>query len=239
MKMHRLHLLLFLVLTGSMCMGQSSPPYQFIAKVYKEVYGRSVDPSGWAYWHSQMANATSQTAVMNLMIVMLQSSLVSSEFRSDYPITFTDSPALKYEEFRPRVLALYRATLNREPSSSEMNSLLGALQYSTDESPWDLTVNWLASSGNPEFVGLSNSIYNETFYGWQNYQGNEESNTYRQVISGATLQNTLNTAASGSTVCLQPMTLVLLDATLIIPLFFPPEIRPHFRLKIAHLSDPV
>lgn len=175
MKKYSLHLVVILIMSNA-CFAQTTRPYQFVAKMYTEAYGRVVDPSGWSYWQGRMTNENPG----DLMREMIRVCFTNAEFKNDYPIIFSQSPTLKREQFRPRLLALYRGALNREPDNSGFSSFLNRLQVSSDETIWDQVVNEFAAPGNTELNALISSILasGKPYYGWVSNAVNDQNGIY-------------------------------------------------------------
>lgn len=93
----------------------SSTPYQYIAKAYTELLGRT--PTS-AEWHGAVAQLENAGCRRQSLTAFGMSIVSSPEYRSDYPPG--NWPAI--------TLTLYRFILNREPSAAEFVQVRDALR---------------------------------------------------------------------------------------------------------------
>jgi hypothetical protein len=188
----------FFLINGT-AQANAAVPSQFIAKLYTEALGRAPDASGWSsrinYFQSNSCN------VGNLQ-VHGQDVLLSSEFAN-----------LNYSN-AAKLLLLYRTVLDREPDASSYTSYLNQLNSGT---PFATVVGEFFSS--PEFSQLSTKICSGQPY-YFNMLGYGK---YAIQIPGvpqltrAQLQSELDAAGPGGVVALPSMTVVYVDAPIVIP----------------------
>jgi hypothetical protein len=123
-------------------------PWQFLAKLYTEAFGRIPDPTGWQGWGAQLTDVASMRTIGIAIYT-------DDEFLGDYP-----SPA----DNASRVLALFRGALNREPGDSA--SSYAYINELNAGRSWISVVTEVFNSN--EFNTLATAILNSStpYYGW-------------------------------------------------------------------------
>jgi hypothetical protein len=174
-------------------------PAQYIAKLYTEALGRAPDASGWS---SRINYFGSNSCNVGTLQIHGQDVLLSSEFSS-----------LSYSN-AAKLLLLYRTVLDREPDSSTFTYYLNQLNSGTS---FAAVVGEFFSSS--EFSQLSTKICSGQPY-YFNILGH---GGYAIQIPGvpqltrAQLQSELDAAGPGGVVALPSMTVVYVDAPIVIP----------------------
>ncbi|WP_158623754.1 DUF4214 domain-containing protein [Corallococcus llansteffanensis] len=165
-------------------------PYQFIAKQYTEVLGRGPDQSGWTWYVNGFSSSGCSQATLR-----------------SYGRTFYLSNELLSHGYThaEKAFVAFRGILNREPSTSEVNSWVAQLNSGTS---WATAVDGLFNG--PEFAGLVSSICTGSNY--KDDWGRPSVLTTSRTQS--TLQAQLN---AGGVVTLDPQEVVYLTSTLVIP----------------------
>lgn len=203
------YLIAMAVLTPVMAQAQVNViPTQFVAKMYTEALGRAPDQGGWSTWTGYFY--TNGCSLSTLQYVATQF-YTRSEFTSDY------------SDNQSRLLALYRGLLNRDPDLGGFNSWMSDLNNGAS---WASVVS--SFEGSSEFSGEVATICSVTNpdYG---FSGAAMPLATTPIVSACTsgqtcftgteseLQTALNNASSGSTVCIAPAELIMLDAVLNVP----------------------
>lgn len=176
-------------------------PTQFVAKMYTEALGRAPDQTGWAIWTSYFA---SNGCSLSTLQSVATGFYTSSEFTNDY----SDNQSM--------VLTLYRGLLNRDPDQTGFNNWISSMNSGTS---WATVVS--SFEGSSEFSGEVATICSATTpdYG---FGGAFTPPTTTPIGSGftgteAALQTALNSASSGSNVCIAQAELITLNTPLIVP----------------------
>ncbi|MCS0660777.1 DUF4214 domain-containing protein [Massilia terrae] len=171
---------------------------QFSSKLYTEGLGRIPDQAGWGgilnYWNGNSCGAATLQA-------NARDILTSSEFLSR-------SPSGQEKAFR-----LYRAALNRDASTSELNSVINQLSSGVS---WTTIVNNLV--GTTEFLNRTSIYCGNSPIGWQNVvPANLVVTSTGAATNESNLRSALSAATSGSTVYIEQGAVIYLSSTLTIP----------------------
>jgi hypothetical protein len=210
MRPHRLMygLLGLSLATASMVVGATSadaaavqPPGQFVAKLYTEALGRAPDAGGWSFYLNSFAagGCTRDT--------------VQQTARAFY--TSPEFSALPYRN-APRMLALYRGALNREPDQGGLDYYQSLLDGGTQT--WTQVVDTVL--GGPEFASLAATICNGStsyYYGTAPAPVLPTSGEGFTGGTGEQLQALLDSQPAGGTVRLAQSAVVRLTGTLVVP----------------------
>jgi hypothetical protein len=182
--------------TAAITVGNS----QYQAKLYSEGLGRIPDQSGWGaamnYWATVSCNATrlkeQGVSVLN-----------SQEFLINTPSN------------KEKIFKLYRAALNRDPSSTEFNN---HLNFIAGGGSWISVLNSIFGSN--EFSQRASLNCSNTPRGWQPTLAFNQLSTSTGNFAGgdgSVLQAILNSTPSGGVVYLEQGAIVTITNTLNIP----------------------
>jgi hypothetical protein len=171
---------------------------QFGAKLYTEGLGRMPDQSGWRgilnFWNANTCNQATLQSLAN-------SVLTSSEFLSTSPSNLE------------RAFRLYRSTLHRDPTQTEMTYAINQLNAGTS---WQNVVSDMLAS--TEFANRVTINCSGNPSGWQAVAPyNQLSTNSGNVTTEATLRSALASAAPGSTIYIEQGAVITLGSTLVIP----------------------
>ena len=199
-------------------------PTQYIAKLYTEALGRAPDQAGWQTFVGS-PTATGSLATSGCSVSAMETIGIASK-------TFFDTAEFKTAnpDTQSRVMAIVRAVLNRDPSSTELTtyesqlnagttpanlaaSLYTGAEFTSDAATICTSTNqWQLTVGSTAVTNVYNPDYSF---------GTTPAPTLNLLSSGistyATLVSALSAAKSGSTVLLAQAAMIPVPATLVIP----------------------